>query len=137
MVAAASPTFSTDEKREVESRALYWRSPLHWGGCGAIERCGDAWWWLRRQFEVELLEQDLLFGVELGIAAQDQGAAIGCREVHVEHLHGSELVEHGPGSEARCQRAQSRAQRDVKAIGEEGDEDVSFDALLELVVDRA
>ena len=29
------------------------------------------------------------------------------------------------------------AQRDVQAIGEEGDEDVRFDALLELMVDRA
>ena len=30
-----------------------------------------------------------------------------------------------------------RAQRDVQAVGQEGDEDVGFDALFELVVDRA
>jgi hypothetical protein len=29
------------------------------------------------------------------------------------------------------------AQRDVKAVGEEGDEDMRFDAMLKLVVDRA
>ena len=33
--------------------------------------------------------------------AQDQRAAIGCREVDIEHLDGSELVAQGPRGEAR------------------------------------
>ena len=81
--------------------------------------------------------QKLLVGVQLSVAAQDQCAAIGGREVDVEHLDGGELVEHGPRSEARCQRLELGAQGDVKAIGQEGDEDVRFDAVLKLVIDRA
>src|SRR5215471_19268969 len=87
--------------------------------------------------ELELLHQKLLFGVEFGIAAQDQCAAIGGREVDVEHLNGGELVEHSPRGEAGGQRLELSAQRDVKAIGQEGDEDVRFDAVLKLMVDRA
>src|SRR5882672_11317439 len=41
------------------------------------------------------------------------------------------------GVRAGRQRLELGAQRDVKAIGQEGDEDVRFDAVLELVVDRA
>jgi hypothetical protein len=52
----------------------------------------------------------------------------------VKHLDGSELVEHGPRGEAGRQRLELGAQRDVKAIGEESDEDVRFDAVLKLVV---
>ena len=57
--------------------------------------------------------------------------------VHVEHLHGSELIEHRSWGKAGCQRPEPRTQRDVKTIGQEGHEDVGLDALLELVVDRA
>ena len=53
------------------------------------------------------------------------------------HLDDGELVEHGPRGEAGRQRLELSAQRDVKAIGQEGDEDVRFDAVLKLVVDRA
>src|SRR5258707_15426072 len=55
----------------------------------------------------------------------------------VEHLDGGELVEYGSRGEAGGQRLELSAQRDVKAIGQEGDEDVRFDAVLNLVVDRA
>jgi hypothetical protein len=50
---------------------------------------------LRRQVETELAEQHLLLGVWFGVAAQDQGSAIGCGEMDVEHLDGGEFVEHG------------------------------------------
>ena len=63
--------------------------------------------------------------------------AIGGQEVDVEHPDGGELVEHGPWSEAGCQRLELAVQRDVKAVGQEGDEDVRLDAVLKLVVDRA
>ena len=102
-----------------------------------LSRCGDAWGRLRRQIEVELVDQELLVGIQLRVAAEDQGAAIGGRKMHVEHLHGGELVEHGPWSEAGCQRLELGVQRDVKAVGQEGDEDVRLDAVLKLVVDRA
>jgi hypothetical protein len=52
-------------------------------------------------------------------------------------LHGGQLVEHSSGSEAWRQRLKPGPQSYMKAIGEEGDEDVSFNALLELMVERA
>src|SRR5229473_4728232 len=114
------------------------KSPLHLGyGVRRFScRCSDARWRLGRQIELESLHEKLLVGVQFSVAAQDQCAAIGGREVDVEHLDGGELVEHGPRGEAGRQRFELRAQRDVKTIGQEGDEDVRFDALLELVVDR-
>jgi len=48
------------------------------------------------------------------LAAQDQCAAIGRWEAHVEYLHGADLIKHGPGSDAGCQRFDARTQRDVK-----------------------
>ena len=78
-----------------------------------------------------------MLGPQLGVTAHDQGAAIGRREIYVEHLHGSELVKHGPRREASRHRFEPCAQRDVQTIGQEGDEDVRLDALFELMVDWA
>jgi hypothetical protein len=43
--------------------------------------------------ETELLEEDFLVGLGLGVEAEDQGASIGGWEVNSEHLDGGELVE--------------------------------------------
>src|ERR1700732_1268650 len=93
-----SPTFSTRGKRRAKSIGVYRKSPLQsWdlGASGPL-RGRDARRWLRRQIELELLEQQLLVGIELSIAAEDQHASVICREVHVEHLHRGHLVEHRP-----------------------------------------
>ena len=52
----------------------------------------DARWRLGREREVELFEQDFLIGLRMGVATQDQGATIGRREVHIEHLNGGQFV---------------------------------------------
>ncbi len=57
--------------------------------------------------------------------------------MNVEHLDSGELVEHGSRGEAAGQRLEPGAKRDVKTVGQEGDEDVGFDALFQLVIDRA
>src|SRR3981081_396336 len=98
LIADISPTFSTRGKRRAKSIGVYRKSPLQdWdlGASGPL-RGRDARRWLRRQIELELLEQQLLVGIELSIAAEDQHASVGCREVHVEHLHRGHLVEHRP-----------------------------------------
>ena len=77
-----------------------------------------------------------MVGVGLGVTAQDQGSAVGGWEVDVEHLDGGKLVEHGSRGEPCGERAESGAQGDVETIGEEGDEDVRFDTLDQLIVDR-
>ena len=48
----------------------------------------DARWRLGGQGEVELLEQDFVIGLRVGVATQDQGPAIGGGEMHIEHLNG-------------------------------------------------
>jgi hypothetical protein len=60
-----------------------------------------------------------------------------CGDVHVDHLHSREFVEHGARCKPRCQRLQTTAERGVQAIGEKGDEDMRLDALLPLMMDRA
>ncbi len=77
-----------------------------------------------------------MVGVGLGVTAQDQGSAVDGWEVDVEHVDGGKLVERRARGEAGSQRPEPGAQRDVQPIGEEGHEDVRFDALLPLVIDR-
>src|SRR5258708_10846852 len=69
------------------------------------------------------------------MAAEDQGAAIGGREVDIEHLDGSEFVEHGARREAAGQGLEPGAKGDVQTVSQEGNEDVGLDALLQLMVD--
>src|SRR5256885_13098122 len=103
---AANPTFSTGRKKGVLSRGALRKSPLQGGGLdwNDVGWRGDAWRWLRRQVELELFDQELLLGPEFCVTAHHQGAAIGGWELHVEHLHGSQLVEHGPPGDTSCQR---------------------------------
>ena len=55
----------------------------------------------------------------------------------IEHLDAGELIEHRARGETRRQRFELRSQGDVQAVGHEGDKDVGFDAMLELMVDRS
>ena len=56
--------------------------------------------------------------------------------MHVDHLHGSKLLQYAARCQPRRQRMQAPRQRDVQAISQEGNEDVGLDARLELVKDR-
>jgi hypothetical protein len=56
--------------------------------------------------------------------------------MHVDHLHGGELLQHAARRQTGRQRVQAPRKSDVQAIGQEGDEDVRLDAGLELVKDR-
>jgi hypothetical protein len=60
-----------------------------------------------RQIERELMQQEFLVRIGLGVAGQSQGAAIGCRKVDIEHLDGGHLVEEG----VRCQAGASGLRR--------------------------
>ena len=112
------------------------RSALHRGwridGCG-----GDFRWRLGWQFELERVEQHAQLGLRLGVAGEQEFASIGCRDVDVDHLDGGELLEHAARGQPRRQRIQAAFERDMQAIGEEGDEDMRLDPLLLLVEDRA
>ncbi len=75
---------------------------------------------LGRQCEPEALQQDLLIAVRLGMARQDNVAAIGGREVQVDHLHGLDFsktalgVRPGVRARRRCLRVTCR-QKAMKA----------------------
>jgi hypothetical protein len=100
-------------------------------------RRSDAWRRLGRQLEPELVEEDLVIGVGLGVAGEDQGPAVSGGEVDIEHLDVGELVEDGAGCKAAGDLAQLGAERDVQAVGHEGCEDVGLDAMFQLMEDGA
>ena len=111
------------------------RSALQRGGWRG-RAGGDFGGWLGGQLQFQLLQQEAEFGFGLGVAGEQQLAAVGGRHVHVDHLHGGELLQHAARREPRRQRMQAPRKCDVQAIGQEGDEDVRLDARLKLVKDR-
>ncbi len=56
--------------------------------------------------------------------------------MHIDHLQGRHFFQHGPWRQSGGQRAQPVLERDLQAIGHEGDEDVRLDAGIGLVVNR-
>ena len=91
---------------------------------------------MNRQLEFETIEQELQIGVRLGVASEDNGAPIGGGQMHIEHLDRSELLEDRASRESGSQIAQPARQGDLEAVCQEGDEDMSFDSFLGLMVDR-
>jgi hypothetical protein len=86
--------------------------------------------------EAKFVEQQVQVGLGLSVAGQHQFAPVGGRHVH-EHLHGGKFVEHAARAKTRRKGVQPARERDVQAVGQEGDEDVRFDALRVLVEARA
>jgi len=78
-----------------------------------------------------------VIGVGLGVTAQDQSPSIGGGKLYVEHLDGSKFIEHGASRQSTRHKPKPRPQRNLQAIGDEGNKDVCFDAALELVIDWA
>ena len=111
------------------------RSALQRGGWRG-RAGGDFGWRLGGQLQFQFVQQEVELGFRLGITSEQQLAAVGGRQVHVDHLHGGKLLQHAARRQPRRQRIQAPRQRDVQAIGQEGDEDVGLDACLELVKDR-
>ena len=70
-----------------------------------------------------------MIGFRLGVAWHDQPPAVGGRQTDIQHLEGCQLFQHRPWSEARGQGLQSLLQRDGERVGEEGHQDVGFDAV--------
>jgi hypothetical protein len=94
-----------------KSRVLIKRSSLQCrsGRPRDFARGGDPWRGLGWQFKVELADEELLIGVQLGVAAEDQSSPLGGWEVDIEHLDSGKLVEYRSGCEAACERPESCA----------------------------
>jgi hypothetical protein len=108
------------------------RSVLH----GDRGFCSDAGSGLLGQAPAELCEQQLLIRLRLGVAGEHQLAAVG-GEMHVEELHGGELLEYDAWGQSRRSLLEELFKCDLQTVGDEGDEDVRFDAFLVLMMDRA
>jgi hypothetical protein len=75
------------------------RSALQ-GGCWIGRWGGDFRRRLGGQFKLELLEQQVQFGLWLSVANELQLVSIGGRHVGVDHLQGGEFFEHAAWGEA-------------------------------------
>ena len=78
------------------------------------------------QGELEFVEQELELRLGLCVAGEAQFAPIGRWQINVDHLHGREFLEHAARGEAWRERLQLLAERDVQAVGEEGDKDCAL-----------
>jgi hypothetical protein len=95
---AVNPTFPTRRKKPtINVGTVKVSTTRRWlEGERLLPGAVITWRGLRRQNEFELLDEEFLFGGELGVAAEDKRAAVGGRKVHVKHLHSGELVEYRP-----------------------------------------
>ena len=92
------------------------RSALQRGGWRG-RAGGDFGWWLGGQLQLQFVQQQVELGFGLSIASEQQLAAVGGWQMHVDHLHGGELFQHAARRQPRRQRMQAPRQRDVQAIG--------------------
>jgi len=82
-------------------------------------------------------QEQLLVGVRLSIAVQDQNPTIGGRHPHIDYLHRDEFLQRRAQSQSGSQGLEPIPQGDLQAVGDEGHEDVGLDALVGLMVDGA
>jgi hypothetical protein len=97
---------------------------------------GDLGRRLRRQSEPQTVDQQLQLGLGLSVTRQHDLAAVGGRQMNVDHLNGGKFFQCAACCESRRQRVQPARQGDLQGVGEEGDEDVRLDPLFVLVEDR-
>src|SRR6266849_5659502 len=108
---------------------------LHYGDW-LVDGCGDPWRWLRRQAELEPVDDELEFGFGVGVAGEQDLAPVGGRQMNVDHLDGGKFFERAARSQSGRQGIQTTGQGDLHAVGQKGDEDVGLDPLLVLMEDR-
>ena len=111
----------------------YEKSALQWVA-GNCEGC-DPRWWLWRQLELELLDQEPEFRFRLGVTGHQHLSPVGCRQMNIDHLDGGKLLESAPCGQSWCQGMQATLQRDLQTIGQERNENMGFDPVLLLMED--
>ena len=87
------------------------------------------------QDELHAVDEQAQLWLRLGVTGEDDLAAVGSRQMDVDHLHGRELLQRATRGEAGGECGEPTGERDLKTVGEEGDEDVSFDALVVVMED--
>ena len=74
---------------------------------------GDFGRRLRRQLQLELLDQQLEFRLGLGVTGQQQLAPVGRRQMDIDHLHGGEFRQCATRGQAWRQGMQTALQGDL------------------------
>ena len=92
---------------------------------------------LRRQLQPELLDQQLEFRLRLGVPGQRQLSPVSRRQMDIDHLQGGEPFQRTARSQPERQGVRAALERDLQAVGQERDEDMSLDPALVLMEDRA
>jgi len=54
--------------------------------------------------------------------------------MHVDQVDGGELLQYCARCESRCERSQRLLERDLQTVGDDGDEDMRFDAIIAVMV---
>ena len=70
------------------------------------------------------------------MTSEDDLSSVGCGHMHVDHLDGGELCQGGWRREPWGETLEPTCERHLQVVGEEGDEDVGFNALVALMKDR-
>ena len=110
---------------------------LHYrGSLDQLARCGNPRWWLLRQREFQLIEQHLKFLLRLGVARQDHMTAVGRWQMNIDHLHCRKFIQYRSRRKPRGQITQPSTQRHMQAIRQECHENVRFNPILSLMVNR-
>ena len=86
---------------------------------------GDPWRRLRWQAELQSIDQKLQFRLWMGVAGEQYLAPIDGRQMDVDHLDRSELVERAARGQPRRQSMKAARERDLHAISQKGDERMS------------
>ena len=67
---------------------------LHYSAVAENWAGGDLGQRLGGELEREFVQQERQLGLRLGVTGEDQLPTVGGRYVHIEHLHGGELLDH-------------------------------------------
>ena len=97
------------------------RSSLQAGRLVKVGGC-DFGRLLRGQSELEPVDQEFELRLGLGVSGKHDLAAVGGRQMDINHLDGGELFERASRGQAGSQGVQASGQRDVQAVSQEGNE---------------
>ena len=99
--------------------------------------CGDPGRRLRRQSELQPVDQELQLGFWMGVTGEQNLASVGGRQMDIDHLNGSELFKRAARGQPGCEGVEATRESDLHAVSQESDEDVGFDPLLVLMDGRS
>jgi len=92
---------------------------------------------LARQSELEMMQQQRDVVCRFGVARHGQVAPIGGRERDVQHLNTGGLIQHRPRRQSRSVSLPAMLQGYAQTVRQKRHQNVRFDAMLELMINRA